>query len=355
MIKGKKLIVFIAVVVILLIIFINPTKYIGGRNIVIQNDGSQNLLDQAERVGEEKEEEVGDRSPLTGLVCENAKRRPVAVMMSGDFEARPLSGISEADIVVEMPVVTGGITRYMAIFGCNAPKEIGSIRSARHDYITLAAGLGVVYAHWGGSHFALDKLNAHIIDNINALYLDGTVFYRKPGIAAPHDGFTTLERLEGYAKQVGYSSEWNFSGYKFAEKEKSLKNKGRITINYSSIFKVEYEYSGEKGEYLRFKGGTREMDKNTNEQVSAKNVVVMYAASRQIEGQYNDMDIEGEGKATVFQNGNEISGTWKKDKSDIKSKLSFFDDAGKEIEFIPGKTWIQVVEKGQSVSWTSSL
>lgn len=354
MIKGKKLIAVIIFAAILFVVLVNPTKYIGGRNIKIQNE-SGDLLDQKVEQTIEQEEETGDKSPLTGLVCENAKRRPVAVMMSGDFEARPLSGISEADIMVEMPVVTGGITRYMAIFGCNSPKEIGSIRSARHDYITLAAGLGAVYAHWGGSHFALDKLNAHVIDNINALYLDGTVFYRKPGIAAPHDGFTTLEKLDGYAKQVGYSSEWNFSGYKFAEKEKSLINKGRITIGYPSIFKVEYEYSGEKGEYLRFKGGTREMDKNTNEQVSAKNVIVMYAASRQIEGQYNDMDIEGEGKATVFQNGNEISGTWKKDKSDIKSKLSFFDDAGKEIEFIPGKIWIQVVEKGQSVSWTSSL
>lgn len=351
--KGKKLIAFISIIVLLLI-FINPAKYIGGRNIVIQNDNSQSLLGTPEPQVEEKEEK-GDKSPLTGLVCENAQKRPVAVMMSGDFEARPLSGISQADMVVEMPVVTGGITRYMAIFGCDSPSEIGSIRSARHDYITLAAGFGAVYAHWGGSHFALDKLNNHIIDNINALYLDGTVFYRKPGIAAPHDGFTTLERLDDYAKQVNYASEWNFSGYNFAKKDKSFTNKGRITINYSSIFKVEYEYSGETGEYLRFKGGTREMDKSTNTQVFAQNVVVIYAASRQIEGQYNDMDIEGQGKATVFQNGEEISGNWKKDKGDIKSKLLLFDDKGKEIEFIPGKTWIQVVEIGQSVNWISSL
>jgi hypothetical protein len=354
MIKGKKLIAVIILAVILFVVLINPTKYIGGRNIKIQNE-SGDLLDQKVEQSIGQEEETGDRSLLIGLVCENAKKRPMAVMMSGDFEARPLSGISEADIVVEMPVVTGGITRYMAIFGCDTPKEIGSIRSARHDYITLAAGFGAIYAHWGGSHFALDKLNARVIDNINALYLDGTVFYRKSGFVAPHDGFTTLERLEGYASQSGYSSDLNFSGYKFAEKEKSLIDKGRITISYPSIFKVEYEYSGEKGEYLRFKGGTRETDKNTGEQVSAKNVVVMYASSRQIEGQYNDMDIEGEGKATIFQNGNEISGIWKKDKSDIKSKLSFFDDAGKEIEFVPGKIWIQVVEKGQSVDWISSF
>lgn len=353
--KRIKFIVFIILFFALVIIMVNPTKYIGGRSIKIQNDDKELLDQKLEQQAEEEKEETGDKSPLTGLVCENAKKRPYAVMMSGDYEARPLSGIAAADVVVEMPVVTGGITRYMAVFGCETPKEIGSIRSARHDFITLASGFGAIYAHWGGSHFALDKLNSHVIDNINALYLDGTVFYRKSGIAAPHDGFTTLERLEGYAKQSGYSLEGSFLGYKFSEGEKSLASKGKISIGYSSSFKVDYEYDGEKNEYMRFKGGTRELDKNTNTQVSAKNVVVMYASSRQIEGQYNDMDIEGEGKATIFQNGKEISGTWKKDKSDIKSKLSFFDDSAKEIEFVPGKIWIQVVETSQKVDWTSSL
>lgn len=296
-----------------------------------------------------------DKSPLNGLACANAKRRPIAVMLGGDPESRPLSGISEADLVVEMPVVTSSITRYMAVFGCNDVKEIGNVRSARHDYIPLAMGFDAILAHWGGSHFALDKLNAGVMDNINALYLDGSIFYRKLGKTAPFNGFTSFERLKNYASQKKYNLTANFGGYKFLDKEDPGAMKGRLTIGYPSAFKVEYEYDPETNEYLRFKGGTREMDNNNSRQIAAKDVIVMYASSRQIEGQYNDVDVEGEGKVVVYENGEEITGKWSKDKGNMSSKLFFYDASGQEITFVPGQIWIQVVQSDQEVDWTAGF
>ncbi len=310
--------------------------------------------EEASREKDEAQDE-GPKSPLSGLACENAAARPIAVAMAGDSEARPLSGISQADLVIEMPAVTGGITRYLAFFVCDKAAEIGSVRSARHDFIPLAAGFDAIMAHWGGSHFALEKLDAGIMDNINALYLDGTVFYRKLGIAAPHNGFTSYERLAGYAQQRNYRLASSLEGFKFAAGENSSGMKGRITIGYPASFKVEYEYDPAKNEYLRFKNGTREMDKNTNTQVAAKNVLVMFAASRQIEGQYNDMDIEGEGSARIYHSGKEIRGKWSKDKSNSASKLYFYDEAGKEVELVPGRTWIQVAEPSQNVDWIAGI
>src|SRR3989338_11344357 len=49
-------------------------------------------------------------NPLTAEPCNNALRRPIAVMLSGDTIARPLSGIAEADMVFEMPVITNTIS-----------------------------------------------------------------------------------------------------------------------------------------------------------------------------------------------------------------------------------------------------
>src|SRR3989344_6435938 len=66
-------------------------------------------------------------SPITGLECERGRERPVAVMLAGDLEARPLSGVGQADIVFEMPVAPNGITRYMAVYQCEEPEEIGSV------------------------------------------------------------------------------------------------------------------------------------------------------------------------------------------------------------------------------------
>jgi len=85
--------------------------------------------------------------------------------------------------------------------------------------------------------------------------------------------------------------------------------------------------------------------------VAAKNVVAMITASRQIEGQYNDVDVSGSGKARIYRNGEEILGTWKKDASDQTSKLYFYDSAGEEIKFVPGQIWVEVVQTNQTISW----
>ncbi len=336
----------------------NLGSVLKGRTIIIKNNSANNEVinnDNEENNGEKIIEEEKERSLINGVPCDNAKNRPFAVMLAGDLEAWPLSGISQADLVIEMPVVTGGITRYMAVYVCNEPEDIGSVRSARHDFIPLAMGFDAIFAHWGGSHFALDKLNNKIMDNVNALYLDGTVFYRKPGFLKPHDGFTNIQRMEEYSERIGYRMESQFEGYKFYDDESPIDKNGKLSIGYLSVYEVEYEYSKDTNSYLRTKGGKEDKDRLTSSQISAKNVAIMFAASRQIEGQYNDMDIEGEGGAIVYQNGREIKGKWKKDKTDMKSKLYFYNESGEEIKFVPGQIWIQVVQPNQEVEWELEL
>lgn len=296
-------------------------------------------------------------SPLTGTACANPLRRPVAVMLSGDVEARPLSGIAEADVVVEMPVVTGSIARYMAVFGCETPKEIGSVRSARHDFIPLAAGFDALFAHWGGSHFALNKLRRGGVDDVDALALEGSVFYRKRGIYAPHNGFTDLERIFKYATGKKFHLDNRFSGYTFANAEeiKPTVTGGRLLIGYPKPFDVAYEFDVVRNAYLRAKGGRPEIDKNTGAQVMAQNVVVLFVTSRQIEGQYNDVDIESVGSGFLFRGGVQIPLTWSKDAKSLTSKLIFKDATGAEVKLAPGKTWIQAVEKGEKVVWQPQL
>ena len=104
----------------------------------------------------------GPVSPISGLSCENWNKRPVAVMQPADVQARPAAGFSEADMVIEMPAYTSSVTRLLGVYLCNIPKEIGAIRSSRHDYIALAKGLDAFFIHWGGSHFALDLLKENV-------------------------------------------------------------------------------------------------------------------------------------------------------------------------------------------------
>lgn len=290
-------------------------------------------------------------SPISGLACANADRRPMAVMLAGDAVARPLSGLSEADLVFNMPVITDSMTRFMAVFLCNTPKEIGSVRSSRDDYIPLAKGLDAIFAHWGGSHFALDELAKGVINNIDALKNPFNAYFRKSGIVSPHNGFTSGTRLYEAADKMGYRLENNFDGYlHLADNTKTTATTTKtLSIGFAGSFAVKYIYEAEDNSYWRWRGGIKEIDKNTGKQVEAKNVAIMIAASRQIEGQYNDVDVVGSGKARVYRNGEEIMGTWKKDAD--KSKLSFYDSAGQEIKFMPGQIWIEVAQTNTAVSW----
>jgi hypothetical protein len=306
-----------------------------------------------------KEEEIieqpsGPKSPISGLACENGERRPIAVMLGGDTVARPLSGIAEADLVFEMQVIEGSITRLMAVFVCAAPGQIGAVRSARHDFIPLATGLDAIYAHWGGSSFALDKLKTGIADNIDALPNPYSAFYRQSGIAAPHNGFTSISRLLGAAGKLNYRIVGEFAGYPHLS-EAEVSDRGQekkiLRISYAPPFNIGYEYSPEKNSYLRYRGGTKEIDKNTGNQVEAKNVVIMRAISRPLEGQYNDVQVEGEGASEYYLNGRAKNGTWKKDKSEANSKLFFYDEKGQEIKFVPGSIWIEIADPGIAVTW----
>jgi hypothetical protein len=66
---------------------------------------------------------------------------------------------------------------------------------------------------------------------------------------------------------------------------------------------------------------------------------------------YDDTD---SGDAFYYMNGQEIKGTWKKDKSKLDSKLTFYDAGGSEVKFVPGQIWVDVLEPGQNLKWTPS-
>ena len=287
----------------------------------------------------------GSKSSISGTSCKRAGERPIAVMLAGDKETIPLSGIGQADMVFEMPVAPNGITRFMAVFQCETPKEIGSVRSSRIDFIPLARGLKAIYAHWGGEHEALAELNKGTINNIDAMKYEGTVFYRKRGVPQPHDGFTSFDLLYKKAEELSYDLKDNFAGYPRTEKvDRSLSNLAdSINVGYPDLFNVTWTFDSAANVYNRNRNNRSEIDKNTNEQVSASVVVLMRTKVTFWRDQYMRVDVQGQGEAQIYQGGIVINGKWKKDSED--SKLSFYNNDGKEIKLLPGKIWVEIVNQ----------
>ena len=352
---SRKLIISLAVIVVLIILALGLffiLKKIPAKNIEVEN-----LSSKESKVSElpAAESEQIKKSPISGLPCQNYNHRPIAVMLSEDSAARPLSGLTDADLVIEMPVITNTMTRLMAVYVCGQPQEIGSVRSARHDFIPLAMGLDAIFAHWGGSHFALDKLNAKIMDNIDGLPNPYDAFYRKSNVPMPHNGFTSIERLDKAAGQLSFRLDGKFEGYPHfqVDSQQTIGAESKnLLINYPYPCNVRYKYQPETNTYLRFRAGQPEMDKLSDKQVEAKNIVIMRAASRQIEGPYyNDVDVEGQGSCQIYQNGKVVECAWQKDKQNQASKLFFYDKNGQEIKFVPGQIWIEIIEPDQKIVW----
>ena len=80
-------------------------------------------------------------SPFTGLelspeIWLKRPRRVIAFKVDNNLNARPQSGLQEADTVMEI-LVEGGMTRFLAFFMDKASSYVGPIRSARPTDPTL--------------------------------------------------------------------------------------------------------------------------------------------------------------------------------------------------------------------------
>lgn len=281
------------------------------------------------------------QSKLSGIVCKDYEKRPIAVTLANDPAARPLSGLSDAEFVFEIPVTPDGITRTMAVYQCNHPKEIGSIRSARDGFLDLALGMDAILAHWGGEARSLEKLDKGILDNLNALIYEGSVFYRKPGIRAPHNGFTSFDNLLNQAVALGYETKTtSFEGYPRLKGRKDIGEERKLIRIYEPPHRVEWFYNEDDNTYLRYRSGVSEIDGAKNVQIEANVVIVVKTTSSVYSVDYLDVDLVGSGEMSVYQNGREIQGKWRK--ASQTAPLEFLDFDNQPVELMPGITWVEV-------------
>lgn len=329
--------------------------------------------------------------PLTGEKYTKAekevwdKRRPLLVMVENHEDVRPQSGLSRADVVYEA-IAEGGITRFLTVYYCAAQAKeviIGPVRSARTYFLDWASEYGKypLYAHVGGANTpgpadALGQIQEYGWggskgNDLNQFSIDYPTFWRDyerlgRTVATEHTMYSTTERLWGVAKSRGWTNkspegqEWqeDFEAWKFAEPTNG-KTQAIQKIEFGfwekwSAYKVVWQYEANENQYLRFNGGQPHKDLNYDQQLSAKNVVIQFLKETSAnDGYENNVHLLygaiGEGKAIVFTNGQEIPGKWVKKSRTGRTK--FFDENGKEIRFLPGKIWIEILPVGNKITY----
>lgn len=286
----------------------------------------------------------GFRAPFTGLAVEKAAaQRPLAVMINNAPAARPQSGMSAADIIIEV-LAEGGITRFIAIFQSEGGAEtVGPVRSIRPYLIELGESYDGVLVHAGGSPEAYSILQKQRKQHMDEISNGGPYFWRSKDRKAPHNLYTSVDKLREGAEKKGFSHEFQSPVYKYDEEGSAAAGETvkQLDIHYLlNSYKVTYEYDEVSGRYMRMVNGKPDEDKNNGIQLGASNIIAAGADHKVLDdvGRLS-VNVDEGGDAMLFQKGKMIRGQWVKKEGDI---IRFLHD-GQEVNLIPGKTFINIV------------
>ncbi len=324
------------------------------------------------------------------------KLRPAAVMIENHQDARPQSGLQNADIVYEA-VAEGGVTRFMGLFYCGAVAQdttLAPIRSARTYFVNLASEYNFpLYVHIGGANCSADKLpnggsgpcksdkrvqaieqiqsyGWRLENDIDGMSVGLPVFYRDSNrlgdgrqLATEHTVITSSERIWTKALERGWTNlspegdAWDegFRPWSFQD-EADQGNRGTVSsIAYDfwgyDLYTARWAYDPATNSYSRSTGGAPHQDLNTNQTLSFKNIVIQFAPET---GPVDDLkhmlyDVVGDGDGLVFRDGKVEEVTWAKDTR--TDRTIFSDQNGAEFKFTRGPIWIAVMDVGSQVDY----
>lgn len=308
-------------------------------------------------------------SPITGEEVESkaAISKPVtAIMMENSPDARPQSGLKDAEVVYEA-VAEGGITRFLAIYQQKKPQLIGPVRSLRMYYLDWATPYDASIAHVGGSLNALNTVRNGSYRDIDQFF-NADFYWRATDRYAPHNVYTSFDKLDQLNTRKGYESS-SPAGLERVEvkqvtstKKKDQKKQSDATstaptantINLTisgPLYNSSYTYDPVTKLYARSQAGAPHTDREAG-QITAKVVIALRVQMTRVmeDGYRESINTSGTGEAVIFQDGQMINATWHK--TDQKGQLTFTDASGQPVKLARGTTWISAIPtSGGDVSW----
>ncbi|MBI3734426.1 MAG: DUF3048 domain-containing protein [Chloroflexi bacterium] len=308
---------------------------------------------------------TADLCPLTGVRDTKRlwqTRRPLAVKIDNSPSARPQTGLSSADLIVEH-LAEGGVTRFDAVFWCAGEtagaESVGPVRSARLIDLELAPMLQAVLVHVGASNEVLGLIRA----TLGKAGLDGDVdralLHRTQSREAPYNAYISLQEIWNAATQRGVNQAGlAVKGLTFGDTAPTGgQPASQIVIPYDKRFSDStWVYAPERKTYQKAILGQPVVDTADNEPVQAANVIVVFAPHTLtdiIEDSLGSrsicIDLSGRGRALIFRDGQAYEAQWVR--ADPNALIRYVDSRQQEIVFRPGASWLEVAPVDLKVEW----
>ena len=292
-------------------------------------------------------------SPLTGLKVKDeaaVKRQTTAIMIENSPESRPQSGMHDAGVTYEA-VAEGGITRFLTVYQEKLPKLIGPVRSLRPYYVSWLAPYDPAVAHVGGSAAALKEVRNGKYKDIDQFFNPGA-YYRSSDRYAPHNVYTTADRLNKLNKDKGFTAATFDAWPRKVDAPSTKPNAKTINVAISGpTYNSRYTYDAKTNSYKRFQDGKPHVDREAKKPLNPKVVIVMKVKQEAgfEDGYREQITTTGKGEALIFQDGTALKVTWSK--KDKRAPIKFTKD-NEEVLINAGRVWITAIDSsGASVTY----
>jgi len=300
----------------------------------------------------------GILNPLTGLYNLNESEqdtRPTAIMVNNIAIAQSVqTGLKDADIVYET-YAEGGITRLMAVYkDVSQAGKIGTIRSARYSYVELAGGHDAIYVHAGCDPNYCEPLMTKLRTDDFDLNGGATAVYGgrvSNGLASEHTLYTSGTKLATGFKdlkwRINVDSNHNENWQNFNKSDSptipSDGSANNVSVTMSKAYVSGFSYDTQTGMYNKTQNGLAHKDYVTGDQISFKNVLVLFATITTFSDDYHVKTELTSGAGYYASQGGYEAVNWSKNGTYGSLKLT--TSSGGTVDYNAGTTWVCFVDK----------
>jgi hypothetical protein len=306
-------------------------------------------------------------APLTGVALEEGapgtesfSYPAVSCKLDNVFAARPQFNLNKSDLVF-VQMVEGGVTRLVGVWQSQPVDQVGPVRSVRPMDADTVAPIGGIFCFSGGQApfvKAVNDLGVYMASETSEQGDGKGSFSRSSAKPAPHNVIVDMALLQSqHLDKAAPGKVFDFASfdpvsetYEPASTDSGLATT-HVTIKYPGS--VSFWEGDGAGNLVREQDGAKHLDGTTNEQVRAKNVVVLKV---KIDTSFRDRRygfiprtvLIDSGTAWVFVDGKRIKGTW--EKSSQAGSFQLLDEAGNPIKLAPGNTWVELMPTNGSIT-----
>lgn len=292
---------------------------------------------------------------LTGLetTSELADLRPVSICIANSAYALPQDGISNAEVLIEMPIENGGTRLIMLTTSYQKVATIGAVQSVR-EYMLQAAGAFGAIQFFNGTDNTVSYetiLRYNTLDYVTQNMV--SVYYKDNTRVSPNDLMTNGILIDNAIKKysldptvpVGYKTPYVFVA-PGAEAAVDGGNARTVSIGYANDLTVTYKYDPQTGKYYRYQYGEIQIDGNNGDKIAFDNLFILFASSVTYDkenGSELDLIMEDGGSGYYCTDGKYETIRWQYNND---GSMTFYDAEGNLLEVNRGTSYIGFTKAG---------